>query len=116
MTSNRLAVAQTNLESTGKKNEEVLDDKKVATIAGFLYFEIGSNMARDRLRVVSFLLENLWDRKQRNQYKPAVVSVRAQHPETRAASNVARLPTPALYSRLAYRAWTPTYFPFLAWF
>ena len=49
MTSNRLAVAQTNLESTGKKNEEVLDDKKVATIAGFLYFEIGSNMARDRL-------------------------------------------------------------------
>ena len=28
MTSNRLAVAQTNSESTGKKNEEVLDDKK----------------------------------------------------------------------------------------
>jgi len=28
VTSNRLAVAQTNLESTGKKYEEVLDDKK----------------------------------------------------------------------------------------
>jgi len=33
VTSNRLAVAQTNLESTGKKNEEVFDDKKVVTVA-----------------------------------------------------------------------------------
>ena len=50
MTSNRLAVAQTNLESTGKRNEEVLDDKKVITDQnqGFSYFEIGSNMARNR--------------------------------------------------------------------
>ena len=54
-------------------------------------------MARNRLWAVSLLLENPLGRTQRRkQHKRAVVSVWAWHAKTRAASSVARLPTPAL--------------------
>lgn len=57
MTSNRLAVAQTNLESTGKENEEILDDKKSGSNnrpepRNFFHFESDTNMARNFYSVV----------------------------------------------------------------
>lgn len=57
MTSNRLAVAQTNLESTGKENEEVLDDKKSVSnnrpdLRNFFHIESDTNMARNFYSVV----------------------------------------------------------------
>ena len=82
MTSNRLEVAQTNLESTGKENE-VLDHKKGGNDnrpepRNYFHYESVTKMARNRLRAVSLLLENPWVRTQRKtQHKRAVLSVRA---------------------------------------